>query len=1227
MKKKFLLLCLSLIAAASMAACDFAPTNQSSSDNQNQSTDTGSTDTGSGDTGSTDTGSTDTGSGDTGSDEVTHVYVSHDAVGATCQAEGNEAYYTCEDCDKIFDANKQEIQAIPVVGKTDHDYVLQAEVAGTCSTAGVISHYTCNTCDTLFDLTKNEIDSTAGELDETNHSADLVLVATAQPTKLTYAVGEEFDSTGMTVAYKCADCDGEIIDNQFLTYEYQTADATAFAMGDTKVTVKFNDLSFEVAVTVTKIQATIVNVEESYETICGVAPTIAATSNVPDEPIVITYYDGETEVTADAFVAGKTYTATLTIAGTDTVEGTQATTTITVAHKYAWEEGAEDWRKLTYECACGDKADFYAMNYQSPYVDAENLGIDLSAYIIGAEDVAIKSVKQIIRMKDGSYVAAKDGEVVDIEYTNEGSVYSFAADKYEQPSGEWKPYILTLSVVYTIGEIECPIVIEAKLIDKLIQDKEDLKALAYKDEATSGAGGVANTSYYVLANDIDASGLVLDESKPAWQEGIGFCGIFEGNGYTISNLNVPAYNNGLFGAVGAGSKIQNVNFTNVTIGKDGALLALYLRKTTLTNVSVEFNVDSTSNLVANTANDSTFVNVSVKTCVGCTPFLNVGDSAITEIPAGITLNYYPTYTVQFDTDGGNAIDAQTVTGSKKATAPANPVKTSEEYEYTFLGWYNGEEEWSFDTPITEDIKLVAKWKETKKASVSDVIAMIEALPDAISLMPSQIYCVPAITSAKAEYDKLDDAKKEEVSNYAKLESLLAQISGYETVYVPAVGGINAIAAVIHAAAGTTVTGAFLTDATQGTTFVSTANEGGKAAIQFHNFPSVAGYDKIYFYVRSSVAGKLYMADSAENDGWGTNWKNNSGDVNNYAVGTSWTLVSVDVSTGIISSNWTMSMWSVDVVNTTLEVGAIIGCKTSEIPQSDRVVSSLTFGKMEATSEINEYGMVYNLTQGQWYIDNGVGNTMGDFASNSLANTLPTGFDHYEFYMYNPTETVYNFHLAGGEPWTDSADSYALAARAWTKVTISSADIAAAVNGQWYAYILGGDGKGAAAEGWKISTIYAVRAATDTPDTPAAEKVEVEPSFLGAVADTGTTNDYGKVYNLTQGQWFINNNDSNTMSDLPKERLANALPAGYDYFEFYLYNPSETAYNFHLAGDVNGTWTDGTDGVSLAAKAWTKVVISKATIEYNQNGTWYFYIQGGGAGVAGWQISTVYAVKA
>lgn len=67
-----------------------------------------------------------------------------------------------------------------------------------------------------------------------------------------------------------------------------------------------------------------------------------------------------------------------------------------------------------------------------------------------------------------------------------------------------------------------------------------------------------------------------------------------------------------------------------------------------------------------------------------------------------------TYTVSFNSDGGNNIPAQTgIKYAGKVTKPTDPVKEG----YEFAGWYYEDEKWSFiGYSVTENITLVAKWK-------------------------------------------------------------------------------------------------------------------------------------------------------------------------------------------------------------------------------------------------------------------------------------------------------------------------------------------------------------------------------------------------------------------------------------------------------------------------------------------------------------------------------------
>ena len=71
--------------------------------------------------------------------------------------------------------------------------------------------------------------------------------------------------------------------------------------------------------------------------------------------------------------------------------------------------------------------------------------------------------------------------------------------------------------------------------------------------------------------------------------------------------------------------------------------------------------------------------------------------------------YLGTVKVSFDTDGGSSMSAVTIGYDTKLVAPANPTKD----HYSFLGWYTDKAlttEFSFDTAVTSDMTLYAKWK-------------------------------------------------------------------------------------------------------------------------------------------------------------------------------------------------------------------------------------------------------------------------------------------------------------------------------------------------------------------------------------------------------------------------------------------------------------------------------------------------------------------------------------
>ncbi len=86
------------------------------------------------------------------------------------------------------------------------------------------------------------------------------------------------------------------------------------------------------------------------------------------------------------------------------------------------------------------------------------------------------------------------------------------------------------------------------------------------------------------------------------------------------------------------------------------------------------------------------------------------------------------YTIKFETNGGNTVKSQSVSKNKTVTEPTAPTKDG----YTFDGWYTDAEltiSYDFDTKVTKSFKLYAKWTENKTEEKSDETDRTET-PDA-----------------------------------------------------------------------------------------------------------------------------------------------------------------------------------------------------------------------------------------------------------------------------------------------------------------------------------------------------------------------------------------------------------------------------------------------------------------------------------------------------------------
>ncbi len=155
----------------------------------------------------------------------------------------------------------------------------------------------------------------------------------------------------------------------------------------------------------------------------------------------------------------------------------------------------------------------------------------------------------------------------------DGSLSALKGSDFANYYGERE---LTVTVNTESGKktVKVPILI----VTKYITTAEDLNAAL---KITSER----NYGYYELKNDLTLNDF-SNEAKVAFSGKNGFCGIFEGNGHTLT---AALGNHGLFGYVSGGATIRNVNFV-VSGGVNEAgksIIGDYVHNSYIENVSIK----------------------------------------------------------------------------------------------------------------------------------------------------------------------------------------------------------------------------------------------------------------------------------------------------------------------------------------------------------------------------------------------------------------------------------------------------------------------------------------------------------------------------------------------------------------------------------------------------------------------------------------------------------------
>lgn len=243
----------------------------------------------------------------------------------------------------------------------------------------------------------------------------------------------------------------------------------------------------------------------------------------------------------------------------------------------------------------------------------------------------------------------------------------------------------------------------------------DCRAILSGESSNKNEGvGICSVRNLTIRDNVTVSGCTASEESDAMSIGGGDAnnspteiigGTFDGsvtNGGTISGgaFTGPVWNNGIIsGGQFTGSVVNRGTITNGTFGGE------------VTNESGRsFGVISGGTFNGKVTNKN-----------------DISDSP-EETPAKISGGTFNgevigAYTVTFQSEGGSEVASQ-IRANAPAARPADPTKEG----HTFIGWYNGESEWNFETPVTEKLTLTAKWQINRYTITFDTAGGSEVAP-------------------------------------------------------------------------------------------------------------------------------------------------------------------------------------------------------------------------------------------------------------------------------------------------------------------------------------------------------------------------------------------------------------------------------------------------------------------------------------------------------------------
>ena len=520
-----------------------------------------------------------------------HDYVEHAAVAATCDKAGNELYYTCNGCDKLFDKDKQEIASAPTIEAKGHVYNQHPAVSATCTADGNELYYTCDVCKKIFDKDKNEIDLvptiTKGE-----HAYKEV--AAKEPT---------CTEAGNELYYTCDGCNGLFDKDKKPIAEIPVIPAKNHAYH--KVEEKAATCEAE-------------GNQEYYtcDNGCGqlfdkdkkeitAIPSIPANGHkyVKHDAVAATCeIDGN-----EAYFSCENCTKLFDV---DKKEIEKIVVIPATGHAFGWEK---DEANHTAELKCiHDGCTKSKGTIKTSLAEADRLIVDY--------DSDGNLTYDLNKFGQGLFAVNVSFDNKTIVFENvQADTMTVGIQQLFAHSVKMGKVSVTISVKMDEGPtiyVDAPITL-AKLINN-VDDLIAIRPVVIEGRATVTGGVVTGQDghkivtryYYLLTSDLN--GKTRTEETSVFGEGItdegytsgdaksGFVGVFDGNGHTIKNFTLNV--RGFFGHVGGGT-IDNVTFENIVLNNaDSAVLGKLMDATvtnvTIKNVETAVKLSDTSGIVA-----------------------------------------------------------------------------------------------------------------------------------------------------------------------------------------------------------------------------------------------------------------------------------------------------------------------------------------------------------------------------------------------------------------------------------------------------------------------------------------------------------------------------------------------------------------------------------------------------------------------------------------------------